>query len=110
LCPNFRRRSYENDPLVSAWAFARILVLSAHQLGRCRNECCESLAKLSPPQAGQTIIFFGDSLTEGVGRRLSVCVVARTWFAVINTASAGDTTAEVLARYPTQCGLRFPVW
>ncbi len=27
---------------------------------------------------------------------------------VINTASAGDTTAEALARYPTQCGLRIP--
>ena len=39
------------------------------------------LAKLSPPHSGQTIICFVDSLTEGVGRKLSVCVVARTWFA-----------------------------
>jgi lysophospholipase L1-like esterase len=51
---------------------------------------------------GWTIIFFGDSLTEGVDAESGedyLSVLSRELgLPVINTASAGDTTAEALAR------------
>ena len=60
------------------------------------------LAKLSPPQAGQTIICFGDSLTEGVGAESGEdypSVLSRELgLPVINAGQRGDTTAEALAR------------
>jgi acyl-CoA thioesterase I len=59
------------------------------------------LAKLSPPQAGQTIVFFGDSLTEGVDAESGEnypSVLSRGLGLRLSTPARGDTTAEALAR------------
>lgn len=59
---------------------------------------------LEPLSAGDRILAYGDSLTEGVGAPASAAYPAQlealTGHAVINAGVSGETTAEALARLP----------
>jgi lysophospholipase L1-like esterase len=73
---------------------------------RLRRERFDSIRNLR--SAGETIICFGDSLTEGVGAGSGEdypSILSRLLvMPVINAGQRGDTTAEALARAcPMRC-------
>jgi acyl-CoA thioesterase-1 len=69
-------------------------------LSGCGGESHDSIRNLG--SAGQTIICFGDSLTEGIGGRpgedYPSILAQRLGVRVINAGRRGDTTAVALAR------------
>jgi len=86
------------------------LYLAAVLIGGCGGDNFAKIRNLH--SAGEAIICFGDSLTEGVGAaggqdypsRLSRLLVA----SVINAGRRGDTTAQALERLPAEVLARNP--